>query len=690
MNDQTPGSIYRDNRFSLQDVFRISLVGRLTLAMGFMFILVCVSIGAGLWFSQSEARNLVIFQGASNNLATVYDLQTSWNAIVNAMDNMLISRTYADYEAQYDQSVKTFNEKLTLLTTQPPGYTAQSQTANRAIIEQLSTMNADLSNILIIFKTSSRESRWYTSIATRETTIAATQKQLDELFAQLTANLQGDMAASVADSTRAQNIARTYWAIAVLAALIFTVLIILLIRRVVAGSVNQLIAGVQRITQGDLSPVKTLPQRDEIGELSRAIALMTDWLRESYTTLEKRVTERTQELEKRTGQLQLAAQVAHDIISQRDLQELLNYAVNMIRQRFDFYHVGVFLVDDRYEFAVLRAATGEAGRQLLARGHKLKVGEVGIVGYVTKTGQSRVASEVGEDVVHFKNPLLPETRAEAALPLRVGERIIGALDVQSQQASAFETENLATLQILADQLATAIENAILLQELQENIRQLERLGSEYSRQAWEFLQSSQVTGYQYDGFNLLPLAEAQPDSATSSSHGHHKGEGDSSPVQIPLELRGQVIGTLDVWPQANSPASIDSTPLDTTGELPAWQIDFLRNLASRISQTLESARLFEQTRARVAREEAINRLTASFTRLLDADRILQTAAHELGQLPSVVEAGVFLVGQPTPVDTAASPSKDASEVASSTAEEPSDAQPGSTSPENATERIAQP
>jgi putative methionine-R-sulfoxide reductase with GAF domain len=97
----------------------------------------------------------------------------------------------------------------------------------------------------------------------------------------------------------------------------------------------------------------------------------------------------------------------------------------LIRERFGFYHAGIFLVDERGEYAVLRAATGEVGRQMLERGHKLKVGEVGIVGYAASTGQPHIAPAVDADAVHFKNPLLPETRSEMALPLKVGERVIG-------------------------------------------------------------------------------------------------------------------------------------------------------------------------------------------------------------------------------------------------------------------------
>jgi nitrate/nitrite-specific signal transduction histidine kinase len=207
----------------------------------------------------------------------------------------------------------------------------------------------------------------------------------------------------------------------------------LLTLRSITRPMKKLIAQVSRVTQKDFSPVPSLSQRDEIGDLSRAFSLMTDWLRESYETLEERVVERTSELERRTVQVQVAAEIARDATAVRDLSQLLDSAINLIRSRFGFYHSGIFLLDETEEYAVLKAATGEAGREMLARNHRLKVGEVGIVGFAAGSGLPRIALDVGEDAVHFKNPLLPATRSEMALPLIVGERVIGVLDVQSER-----------------------------------------------------------------------------------------------------------------------------------------------------------------------------------------------------------------------------------------------------------------
>jgi GAF domain-containing protein len=184
--------------------------------------------------------------------------------------------------------------------------------------------------------------------------------------------------------------------------------------------------------------------------------------------------------QRRVKQLQVAAEVARDATTARGLEHLLNSMVNLVRDRFGFYHAGIFLLDEQRKYAVLKAATGEAGRKMLEQSHKLKVGEVGIVGHATSTGRPRIAGDVRKDETHYLNPFLPETRAEMALPFKVGDRVIGALDVQSTKPDAFDDDDIAVLQIMADQLAVAIENARLF-EAEQSARQVQEILSEVDR-----------------------------------------------------------------------------------------------------------------------------------------------------------------------------------------------------------------
>ncbi len=182
------------------------------------------------------------------------------------------------------------------------------------------------------------------------------------------------------------------------------------------------------------------------------------------------------------------------LIAENDLETLLSQVTNLISERFDFYHVGIFLVDPAGQYAVLRAANSEGGQRMLARQHKLRVGQVGIVGYATGTGQARIATDVGEDAIYFNNPDLPRTRSEMALPLKDGEKVIGALDVQSMKSNAFSTEDIELFNTLADQVAVAIVNSRLYEETQQALKEMQEINRQYLRQSWsEKLDESEQT-----------------------------------------------------------------------------------------------------------------------------------------------------------------------------------------------------
>jgi methyl-accepting chemotaxis protein len=192
----------------------------------------------------------------------------------------------------------------------------------------------------------------------------------------------------------------------------------------------------------------------------------------------RQLSVRSRDLERRSVQLQAAAEVSRTAISVRDRDALLSQVTHLISKQFEFYHTGIFLLDEAEEYAVLQAANSAGGQQMLEKGHRLKVGEQGVVGYVTGTGEPRIVLDVGTDAVHFNNPLLPETRSEMALPLKLGTQIIGALDVQSKQEGAFDEKDATVLQTMADQLAIAIENARLLQETQQTVHELSAAAAE--------------------------------------------------------------------------------------------------------------------------------------------------------------------------------------------------------------------
>lgn len=242
----------------------------------------------------------------------------------------------------------------------------------------------------------------------------------------------------------------------ILAAVVFTVVVVIVATNRLLRPLGPLTEFAGRISRGDWDYRVPDASQDELGILARTFNRMADDLSGMYRSLEARVEERTR-------QVRTASEVARAVISTPNLEDLMRRAVELIRDRFGYYHAAIFLLDDGGENAVLRAATGEVGAALIARGHTLGVGSTSIIGWVTSHNEPRVASDVSRDPIHFKSELLPGTRSEAAVPLQVGGRVLGALDVQSLEANAFNPEDLAMLQTLADQLSAAIQNARLAQ-----------------------------------------------------------------------------------------------------------------------------------------------------------------------------------------------------------------------------------
>ncbi len=188
---------------------------------------------------------------------------------------------------------------------------------------------------------------------------------------------------------------------------------------------------------------------------------------------------------RRANQLQTAAEIARDSSSTLALEALLRRSVNLLRDRFNYYHASIFLLDENGAEAIVRESTGKAGEEMKRRGHKLTVGGPSVIGQVTLTGAPLVLNDITQEharAIHQPNPLLPNTRAELGIPLKIGERVFGALDVQATQPDAFSDDDISVLLILADQIAVGIDNARsyeITQQAVEDIREADRLKSQF-------------------------------------------------------------------------------------------------------------------------------------------------------------------------------------------------------------------
>jgi GAF domain-containing protein len=377
----------------------------------------------------------------------------------------------------------------------------------------------------------------------------------------------------------------------------------------------------------------------------------------------------TDVLTRRARYLEATARVARDAASVLDLQDLLTGVATLVSERFGFYHVGIFLLDPSGDWAELRAASSGGGQRMLAGGYRLHVGDASIVGYVADQGEPRIALDVGEDAVVFDNPDLPDTRSEMALPLQARGEIIGALDVQSGEPQAFSEEDVVVLQTLADQVAVAISNARLFQQVEESFEAERRAYGEISREAWrELLQGRQRLGYRYGKSGVTPLGEApsplRPDTldkpASQSKRRADDSEGPSVPLAssvasagdstapqdadvklveelpglaLPVMVRGHVIGTI----QARKPGE--------AGEWTAEEAALMKTLAEQLGLALESARLYQDTQRRAFRERLTGEVAARMREKLDMDTVLQTAVREIGERLGIAEVEVRMGGE---------------------------------------------
>lgn len=393
--------------------------------------------------------------------------------------------------------------------------------------------------------------------------------------------------------------------------------------RSIVAPITSLAQITENFAAGKLSARAPVDRQDEIGALAKAYNQMATQLQEIIGGLENRVNERTRDLETQTLRLRAAAEIARDSASERDLGRLLERSAQLIQSRFGFYHTGIFLVESNKENAILVASPTDAGRQMLANNHRLRVGEVGIVGRVAATGEPRITLDTGADAVHFNNPYLPNTRSEMALPLKADNKIIGVLDIQSDQPKAFNDDDVAILQTMADQLATAIERTRLLQEVERSLKELESAYGAYTRENWKGvsdIDELSSKGYRFDNIHLESVTEmsesgklAFETGRTINSNGHSSDR--QAVVAIPVKLRGETIGVINVKLKENYGEDTVST---------------IELASERLAAALESARLYEEARLRADREQSIAQVTSAISSSTNYEEILQTTVREIG------------------------------------------------------------
>jgi len=361
-------------------------------------------------------------------------------------------------------------------------------------------------------------------------------------------------------------------------------------------------------------------QNESLNQLLKSKTALSKELEFAATELEKTVESRTQELEKRNRYLEAAAMVTQDASSILDPDLLLERAVTLIGENFGFNHVGIFLVDENHQWAILRASSSEGGKQMIARDHRLQVGKQGIVGYVTGIGKARISQDIELDRIHSVTPELPNTRSEMALPLKAHNQIIGALDIQDVYENAFSSEDVSALQTLANQIAVAIDNARLYQQAQLNIQEIQTLMGETDLQTWNDAYAiGTIPAYKFEASQASGVQKVT-DTETSTQ--------DSGKIKIPINVRGQTIGSIDILREENNE------------ELSEDEARVLETLSEQLGVAIDSARLFQETQTRASTERIIGEVSSKIRETLDINSILKTTAIQVREMMNLPEVTI--------------------------------------------------
>lgn len=358
--------------------------------------------------------------------------------------------------------------------------------------------------------------------------------------------------------------------------------------RAVSDPVNNLIKTFDKIEQGDLSQRVSVSATDELGIVTMQFNRMVSRLEVLQNTLESQVAERTKQL----TALNEVARVSSSIL---DPNELLTKVINLFTNQFGYYYAAIYLVDSSEKWAELREATGDAGNVLKQNHHRLEISGRSMVGTAIRERSPRIAQVASEEKQRYENPLLPYTRSEIALPMIAGDRVLGALNVQSTKEADFGLHVIETMQSMAGQLAIAMENARLFQDAQQSIHEMRAIQQQYLLEAWnEF--SSQGEGIEYEVGDQVDV--------------------NSKKIEVPISLRDQILGQIML--ESNE----------------AWtpeQESLVNAVATQAAIALENARLVSESRQVAMRERMLAEINSKIWSSTTIEGILQTVVKELGR-----------------------------------------------------------
>ncbi len=607
---------------------RWPIARKLTTASILMIALTLLTGGVGIW--QVLTIDQAIGNAREKELRRDYSLEllVAGHRLVASLDRVLVTRDQGLLSADVPVSLGALTFYMETLQEAGGGPEILG------ILEEIQDAYGELRQGVSEVDLLARQGLWMEAEAALERDVSPINERMNILLRRLVRQTDQDVEAV---GLHVQRVVRQ--AMVLLAALMVTAVIVAVgwrqvVFQALGRSITELRRGVARIGGGDLAHRLDIRTGDEVEELGDEFNKMADELAGVIGDLERRVAERTRGL-------QAAAEVGRATTSVLDPDQLLRRVVRLARERFGLYYVGLFLIesgsgrafgdsgrtlgDSGRTFGVLRAGTGEAGRQMMAQGHRLEVGGDSMIGQCTARAEARVALDVGEEAVRFDNPLLPLTRSELALPLVARGRVIGAMTVQSVKEAAFDEEYIAVLQTMADQVAVAINNAWLFTEAQTALDEMAAIQRRYLGQAWaEYAQTAEETAYETRRAGVVPLGDAVLSEIQQAvKHGRaavlqsapHASPPHSALV-APIALRGEIIGALGIH-------------ADDTRQWSADDVALIEAVAERMAMAADNLRLLDDTHRRAVREQLTREITDKMRRATDMDGLMQTTVREM-------------------------------------------------------------
>ena len=434
----------------------------------------------------------------------------------------------------------------------------------------------------------------------------------------------------LADFDRRADANRSFYVITGLVVALITLICGLILGRELTAGLAQMSEDASRIVMDLQDPIPLPKKHDELVILHNALTNMTKQVRDVRNNLEKQVHARTADLGRRNAQVEAAVRVAHEAADVLDVNQMLARTTELISESFGFYHTGIFLIDEANEYAILQATNSEGGKNMLERGHKLKIGDGSVVGFVVTRREPYIVTDTYSDSLHRTNPDLPRTRSELAVPLQVHGKILGVLDVQSTQPDAYNQDDVKILQILADQVALAIQNGRLLEESQRTLRELYHIYGQQIGRSWRQRVGRKPLAYTFNRISVEPAPPGARETTKPVDKPSIITEDEVSKLSVPISMRGQSLGSITLIREAPD------------GVWTNEDLIFMEEVATQIAPALENARLLEEIQRKAQLERQIGDISAKAQSSLDMETVIKSTVQELGLTVNAAKVQILL------------------------------------------------